>query len=245
MVLSAGLGTRLGEITKTKPKCLVEAGGKTILEHVFNRLQEAGVSTVVMNLFYLKDVIREYLEKNNNFGLDIQFSDEEQLLGTGGGLYRAKSFFESEKEFFIYNCDVYSDLNLTQLIDYHRAKGNTVTLATMDRKTSRPLLFGKSGNLCGWENTKEGLGEVFGTDPEPKAVAFSGIQVASPKIFDYMVGEETPFTTIRVFLKAARTGEKIGSYDMGSNFWIDMGTPEKLEELRRLLASKEEKGAMN
>src|ERR1700754_507048 len=103
MIFAAGMGSRLGDITRTTPKCLVEAGGKTMLEHVITRLKNAGVNSVIINLFHLGDEIEKFVASKNNFGIKISFSKEKELLGTGGGLQQTESFFTGEKVFFIYN----------------------------------------------------------------------------------------------------------------------------------------------
>ena len=118
-VLAAGLGTRLGQITKNTPKCLVSAGGKTILQHVLEKLKIAGINDVVINLHYLGDHIFQYLKNNNSFGMNIQFSWEETLLGTGGGLKEALKFYNSDESIIIHNSDVYTDFSLEKLIKFH------------------------------------------------------------------------------------------------------------------------------
>lgn len=236
MVFAAGYGSRLGNITKSKPKCLVDIGGSTMLELVLKQLKNAGVNEVMINLFHLGDLIREYVEKNKSFGLQIHFSEEEELLGTGGGLKKAQYFFRKEKEFFVHNSDVFSNLDLNKLLEEHKKNSPLATLAVMDRQTNRPLLFDEKGLLSGWENLTENSGESFGGSVKLSHLAFSGIQVMSPKIFDYMTDDTGSFSTMRIFMRAAKSGESIKAFRMDESYWIDMGTPDKLEELRTLLS---------
>jgi MurNAc alpha-1-phosphate uridylyltransferase len=239
MVLAAGYGSRLGAITKSIPKCLVEAGGKTLLAHTIERLRDAGVTHLVINLYHLGHLIEEYVKANNFFGLNIIFSQESTLLGTGGGLQAAKEFFSDNQPFFLHNSDIVSDINLSELYRIHCATPNVIaTLAVNRRDTSRPLLFSPSGRLVGWEKSEEERGEVLGSEVEFEKLGFTGIQVLSPKIFSYLNGAP-PFSTISAFMKAVHAGEYIQAFRVDNIFWIDAGTPDTLHELRSLLSSPE------
>lgn len=238
MVLAAGLGTRLGTLTEGTPKCLIEVGGKAMIAHVMERLKLAGISEVIINLHYRGRQIREYLRANNFFDLKVTFSEEKVLLGTGGGLKNVEGFFKGDEDFLLHNSDVYSDFDLNKLINFHKLNSPLATLAVIDRETTRPLFFDSKGQLSGWENTKDGTGESFGGEVDAQAYGFSGIQVINPKIFSYMKEDKGSFSTMRIFMRAAKAGEKILAYRMDDAYWIDMGTPEKLRELQTLLGGK-------
>jgi NDP-sugar pyrophosphorylase family protein len=240
MVLAAGLGTRLREITKTKPKCLVEAGGKTMLQHVLERLRGAGVSEVVINLHYLGDQIESYLQMRDNFGLKIQFSREAELLGTGGGLKNAAALLGNDSDFFLYNADIYCELDLEAMLDAHRRSGVLATLAVMDRKTSRYLLFDAGNRLAGWHNPDVGESKLItgATLESCSNLAFSGIHVISPEFFAYMQEDTGSFSIIRSYLRAAERGRAVEAYRIDDSFWVDVGTPEKLAELDMVLQNR-------
>jgi N-acetyl-alpha-D-muramate 1-phosphate uridylyltransferase len=238
MVFAAGYGSRLGKLTKNKPKCLMEAGGKTLLRHVLERLKGAGVSEVAINLYYLGEQIVEYLEAHESFGLSVTLFREDSLLGTGGGLQNAAHFFEGESAFVVYNSDIYSDIDIKKVIELHKKNRAVASLCVMERETTRPLLFDRNNLLCGWENTKEGTGEIFGNALDHTKLAFSGVQVLSAKIFDYM-NNKLPFSTISAFLAAAKEEEIVQAVRIDDSYWIDVGTPEKLQELQMLLSPSE------
>ena len=98
MVLAAGLGTRLRPLTDDRPKALVELGNRTLLEIALTRLQEFGVRDVIVNVHHFADMVVNYLQANENFGMHIEISHEETLLDTGGGLKKAGWFFAGESE---------------------------------------------------------------------------------------------------------------------------------------------------
>src|SRR5690606_31595163 len=113
-LLAAGLGTRLRNETKDKPKALVEVKGKPLLFHAINKLMAEGVDGVVINVHHYADQIIQYVSQHN-FGIPIMISDErEQLLDTGGALKHASRFFAGNDEpVIIYNVDILCHLNLT------------------------------------------------------------------------------------------------------------------------------------
>ncbi len=230
MLFAAGKGTRLQPLTNRHPKCLVTANDMTLLEHNIQLLKKNGVTDIVINVHHLGQQIVDFV-KANNFSIDIHISVEEELLETGGGLLYAADYFRGEEAFLVCNSDIYTDLDIRSLTISHLENNNLATLAVADRKTSRYLRFNSKELLCGWENRKT-IDEISWNNDAFKARAFNGIQVLSPKIFDYMIGQEPAFSTIPIYLKAAEAGERIVAYSMDDAYWIDVGTIEKLEELR-------------
>ena len=152
MIFAAGLGSRLKPLTDTMPKALVPIAGRPMLEHVILKLKAAGFTEIVINIHHFGEQILDFLKANENFGLIIHISDERDLLlDTGGGVKKARSFFEnSDEPFLIHNVDILSDVNLKDLYDYHLQSGAVATLLASQRKTSRYLLFDAGKRLCGW-----------------------------------------------------------------------------------------------
>src|SRR6267143_370140 len=115
MILAAGLGTRLRPLTDNRPKALVEIAGRTLLEITLSRLRTFGISEVIVNLHHFADMVIDYLQSNNNFGMRIEISREDVLLDTGGGLKKAAWFFledaahrdssQTDKPFLLHNVD--------------------------------------------------------------------------------------------------------------------------------------------
>jgi NDP-sugar pyrophosphorylase family protein len=228
MILAAGLGTRLRPLTDHRPKALVEVAGRTLLEITLARLRTFGISDVIINVHYFADMILEYLQKNDNFGMHIETSREEVLLDTGGGLKKAAYFFREESEpFILHNVDVISTIDLGRIVQFHTENQALATLAMQDRKTSRYLLFDESHQLCGRRSGNDEKNELVRSSHPLQALAFSGIHVISPRIFSVM-SEEGAFSIIQSYLRLADQGEKVLGFRVDEYYWRDLGRPENV-----------------
>lgn len=229
MIFAAGLGTRLYPITKDKPKALVKIHNKPLLEILIRRLIQFGFDEIIVNIHHFAEKVITFLQTNNNFGIDIRISNEtDYLLDTGGGLKKASGFFNDNKPFLVQNVDVISDIDYIKLLDYHNTKDALATLAVRNRKTSRYLLFDKNNQLCGWENVNSGEKIIVHPNQELKQLAFSGIHIIDPKIFNH-IDQKGKFSIIDVYLKLAQN-YNISGYQHNENLWIDLGRKEHLSE---------------
>jgi NDP-sugar pyrophosphorylase family protein len=230
MILAAGLGTRLRPLTDHRPKALVEVSGRTLLEITLARLRTFGIGDVIINVHYFADMILEYLQKNDNFGMHIEISQEEVLLDTGGGLKNASYFFREESEpFILHNVDVISTVDLGRMVQFHTENQALATLAVQDRKTSRYLLFDEQRQLCGRRSGSEDKTELVRSPQTVRALAFSGIHAISPRIFS-MMSEEGTFSIINSYLRLAASGEKILGFNSDDYHWRDVGRPENVAQ---------------
>jgi NDP-sugar pyrophosphorylase family protein len=231
MIFAAGLGKRLGEISKNIPKALVDIKGKTILQIAVEKVVNHGFEDVIVNVHHFADQIEGEIVRLQKMGYTITISDERNLLlETGGGLYKAKWFFDN-KPFLLYNADIISDLNLTLLYDYHVENRGIATLAVRERPGKRFFLVDKSGRVRGWRNNATGEEIIAGTKPDNLLeIGFSGIHVADPEIFNYM--REGVYSLTSLYLDLA-ADHKIFTFRDDKGFWADIGTPENLEYVRR------------
>jgi NDP-sugar pyrophosphorylase family protein len=222
MVLAAGLGTRLRPLTDSRPKALVEVGGRTLLEIALERLRFFGIHEVIVNVHHFADMMVDYLSSNRNFGMRIEISREELLLDTGGGLKKAAWFFKRETEpFVLHNVDVISSIDLYRMARYHVENQALATLAVHNRPTSRPLVFDNALQLQG-----RGPG-----------LAFSGIHVISPRLLP-MLTEDGVFSIIDSYLRLASHGEKILGFPADEYYWRDLGKPGDLKQATQDLLDK-------
>ena len=200
MIFAAGLGTRLKPLTDNMPKALVPLAGKTLLQWQIERLRAAGITDIVVNVHHFPDMIINYLRENNNFGCRIAVSDErDMLLETGGGLRKAKSLLlevgscesgNSNEPILICNVDILSNINIPTLLNAYNPDEMGVVVVS-ERDTQRYLLFDKTNRLCGWTNIATGEVRPASLASSPNSLiasrlAFSGMQVLNPRIFDCM-----------------------------------------------------------
>ncbi len=235
MVLAAGLGTRLKPFTDDRPKALVQVAGRSLLEITLTRLKSFGVEDVIVNTHHFAEMVESYLAAHHNFGMQIAISREDVLLDTGGGLKKAAWFFrDSDEPFLLHNVDVVSAIDLAAMVRLHAEQGALATLAVQARETSRPLLFDERGELCG-RVLKDGEREMARASEHPEPLAFAGIHVISPRIFD-LLSEDGVFSIIPAYLRMAGAGEKITAYRADGAYWRDMGKPESIAAAERDLA---------
>ncbi len=236
MVLAAGLGTRLRPLTNDRPKALVELGGRTLLEITLARLREFGIREVIVNTHHFAGLLVQYLKAHNNFGMQIEVSREEVLLDTGGGLKKASWFLkgDSDEPFVLHNVDVLSTIDLARVIAAHRRNGALATLAVQDRRTSRYLLFDSDLQLCGRRTDED---EIVREASRLIPLAFSGIHVLSPRIFQLMK-EHGVFSIIDVYLRLAGSGEDILGFRADEYYWRDLGKPGDLARAEEDIRNK-------
>lgn len=239
MIFAAGLGTRLKPLTDTCPKALIEIGGQTLLQRLMLKFSAAGITNVVVNVHHFADMIIDYLNANNGFGLHWAVSDERnQLLETGGGLKKAQSLFGSYEPILVHNVDILSNLDFRLLTAAHRAD-SLATLVVSERLTQRYFLFDKQMRLHGWTNIN--TGEVrpasLSTDGL-QTLAFSGIQIVSPQIFDAMDGFGEKFSITDLYIQKCGTHHIVG-YVPQEYRMMDVGKINQIEEAQAFAAQME------
>lgn len=169
-ILAAGLGTRLRPLTDTKPKALIEVGGVTLLERLIIKLKAAGFDHIVINTHHFAQQIYDFVKEKDNFGINILFSDETDLLrDTGGAIKLALDRGLLTEPFLIHNVDIISNLDLNAYYhDFLRSTNENnkysvlteleveskASLVVKQRDTQRYLLFDDAMKLRGWENIK-------------------------------------------------------------------------------------------
>lgn len=232
MILAAGLGTRLRPLTNDRPKALVEVAGHTLLEITLRRLREFGVQQVIVNVHHFGEMLVDYLKKNDDFGMKITISREDELLDTGGGLKKAAWFFEDASDgepFLLHNVDVLSTIDLGRMVEFHREHQALATLAVQDRETSRYLLFDDENRLCGRQAGRRQPLEMVRPSPATQALAFCGVHVISPRFLS-LITEQGVFSIITSYLRLAAQGESPMAFRADAYYWRDLGKPENLEQ---------------
>jgi mannose-1-phosphate guanylyltransferase len=183
--------------------------------------------------------VMDHVKAAGNFGMHIEFSREDILLDTGGGLKKAAWFLSEsghssasatkDKPFILYNVDVISNIDLQRMVEVHKHNAALATLAVQDRKTSRHLLFNDHLQLCGRRLVKEDKTEIVRPSQNMSELAFAGIHVISPRIFPLLT-EDGIFSIIPAYLRLAAQGEKIQAFRADEYYWRDLGKPENIQQ---------------
>jgi NDP-sugar pyrophosphorylase family protein len=207
MLFSAGLGTRLRPITDKIPKALIPVAGKPLIEHQILKLRKVGVDFIVVNVHHFAEQIVDFLQSKNNFDIDIRISDEsDMLLDTGGGLLKAAKFFNKNEAILAHNVDILTNLDLTALYRQHQQQNATGTLVASKRDTQRYLLFDNEMWLRGWTNISTGELRPKGINyTDFEQLAFAGIQIFNPDIFNLMNNFPPKFSIMDVYLQNTET----------------------------------------
>jgi len=237
MIFAAGLGTRLKPLTDSIPKALVPIAGKPLLEHVIQKLKTAGFDHILINVHHFPDQIIDFVTKNNSFGINIEISDERmQLLDTGGGIKKAKAFFDTNEPFLVHNVDILSNIDLTELMQQHKRTNPMATLVVSERNTFRYLLFSDDQRLQGWinENTCETRPAELKQPERYHKLAFSGIQILSPKALELMQHYPDKFPIMDFYLQNAPT-QNILAFVPKDYHMIDVGKLDVLDEAERFV----------
>lgn len=230
-LLAAGLGTRLRPITNTIPKCLVQVGGKPLLEHWLEKCDRYGIDEVLVNGHYLADQVELYLNKNSpRFHEKIHYVYEPELKGTGGTVRANFDFVRNEDCFFMFHADVFCDLNLQEFKDFHMNRRALLTMAMC--QTKNPTHSGVIEEI-----TKDGLITGFREKPQdPKTnLASAALFAASPLIERDFPDKD--FFDFSQEILPKYVGKMYGY--MMKGYHVNVGSPESLERAENIARSLE------
>ncbi len=230
LVLAAGLGTHLGHLTQHFPPPMLPIGGKPLLEHILDLLHRHALTDVAINLHDRPDVILRHFGSGEKWGIHLRYSYEATLLGTAGTALRQLAWVYPDP-FVVYYGDVYSNINLAELIELHRSGSAVATIAV--HAVDDPSRYG----MVEFDNT--GFVRRFVEKPTPKQAhsrwASSGIYVLQPSVLRYVSDIPSDFGR-DVFPRLLDAGERLQVYPVDGPV-IDIGTPENYQRAQRLFAA--------
>ena len=238
MVLAAGQGTRLHPLTEHTPKALVPVAGRPMIEYSLFLLKRYGIRDIIINLHHLGDQIESYLGDGKQWGLQITYSKEPELLDTGGGLLKAKPFLQ-DGTFIVINTDVLIDLALSDLLAFHEKNRAVATLVL--RPDPLADQFGSmeidgDGRIRRFLQTWTAATELSVPTTE---LMFTGVQVLEPRVFDYMESDKIlrKFSTTKdTYPRMLLRQERLFGFRF-DGFWQDVGTASRIKEAEESLAA--------
>ena len=180
MILAAGLGTRLRPITYEMPKPMVPVANRPMMDHVLELLRRNGITGIVANLSYLPEQITDHYGDGSEYGVSIDWSFEQELLGTAGGVRKVREFLAGEP-FLVMAADALTDVDLGALRHAHGENDGIATLTVKpvpDTREYGVVVTGQDGRIQGFQEK-----------PDPAEalsdLASCMIYVLEPEIFDY------------------------------------------------------------
>ncbi len=219
VIMAGGKGIRLQPYTNILPKPLIPIGEKTITEHIMQRFENAGCSKFSMIVNYKKHLIKAYF-KDNEINRDIDFIDEDEFLGTAGGLRLLIGKYNDS--FFVSNCDIVIEGDYADIYEYHKNSGNIATV------------------VCAVKNMKLPYGVVSTTEsgritdikekPDISSIVNTGLYVLEPEFLERI--PERDVSQITDVLQSCIDADlRVGMYPVSEDSWMDMG---QLDELKKM-----------
>jgi mannose-1-phosphate guanylyltransferase / phosphomannomutase len=220
VVMAGGEGTRLRPMTATLPKPLLPVVNKPIMEHVLDLLKRHGLTDTVVTVQFLASILRNYFGDGDELGMRLTYSSEDSPLGTAGSVKNAEAELR-DGTFLVISGDALTDIDLTELIAFHRKRGAMVTVCLT--RVPDPLEFGititdDEGRVQRFLE-KPSWGQVFSDTVN------TGIYVMEPEVFDYVPPGESVDWAGDVFPKMLADGLPVMGY-VADGYWEDVGTLE-------------------
>lgn len=220
VILVGGEGTRLRPLTCNTTKAMVPILNKPFLEHLIQYLKGHGITDIILAMSYLPDRIQSYFGDGTELGVRLTYLIEEQPLGTAGAVKNAEALLD--EPFFVFNGDIFTDLDITDMIDFHRKRKAEATIARtpVDDPTAYGLI----------DTDAEGRITRFLEKPNWEEVTSNminaGIYIVEPDILAQIPPQKRVSIERETFQQLLAQGEPMYAYSY-SAYWLDMGTPEK------------------
>lgn len=235
VILVGGEGTRLRPLTYNRPKPMVPILNRPFLEHMIEYLKGHDVTDIILALCYLPDRIREHFGDGSDFGVRLTYVVEDCPLGTAGAVKNVERYLDGA--FFVFNGDVFTDLDLTEMMTCHQRMGATVTIALTP--VDNPTIYGVV------ETSADGRVQRFVEKPGPDEVTTNminaGTYIIEPRALQWIPSNGFTMFESRVFPDLVGAGEGVYSHRSDA-YWIDIGTPAKYVKLHHdLLNAKTDK----
>ncbi|HAW60274.1 MAG TPA: hypothetical protein DCW86_02225 [Actinobacteria bacterium] len=216
VVMAGGEGTRLRPLTSNQPKPMVSMVNKPVMEHIIKLLKGHGITDIVVTLQFLPQVIKSYFGEGTDLGVTLSYSIEETPLGTAGSVKNAERHLD--ETFIVISGDVVTDIDISQVIDFHKKKKSLATLTL--KSVENPLEFGvviadKDGQIQKFLE-KPTWGEIFSDTIN------TGIYVLEPEIFDYIPADK-PFDFSKDLFPLLLKEGKPPCGCVVEGYWCDIG----------------------
>ena len=219
IINAGGKGTRLDPFTKILPKPLIPVGDLPIIEHIMRRYEEAGCKDFHIIVNYKKELIKSYFKEIDK-EYSIHWVDENEPLGTGGGLSLLKN--KLKDTFFFICCDSLILTDYGDIVEFHKKNKNDITMICAEKKVVIPY---------GIVNKEKDVLSSIEEKPEFSFLTNTAMYVVEPSVLKDM--KKNTRIDFPDFIKEEKEkGKKIGVYTVKEDDWLDMGQMSELEKMR-------------
>ena len=217
VLMLGGLGTRLRPLTNDIPKPMLRIGNKPIVETIIDGFKQCGHKDFIFSVNYKKEVIQNYFQNGEAFGISIEYVEEEKPMGTAGALSLIEN--QLKEPFFVMNGDLLTQVNFDQLLQFHLEHGSIATMCVREYEYQIPygVIETNSVNLIGIKEK-----------PVHRSFVNAGIYVLSPEVFDY-IPKDTFYDMPTLFEQLMQDGKKTSVFPI-HEYWLDIG---QMEDFRR------------
>jgi len=220
MILAAGFGNRMRPLSSRCPKPLLPVFGRPLIHYAIERLKTVAIEKIGVNIHHGADKVAAYLRDGSPWNVTIALSREKNILGTGGGMGALRDFLSEEEPFLVHNGDVFSDIDLPDLVAFHRLHAPMATMALCDYPALNSVTVAPGGTIVDFLGKR--AANRAGID---RNLTFTGVSIVDPAVFDF-IPRNGPSSIIDVYLEVldCKPGS-IRGYLVEDNYWIDIGTP--------------------
>ncbi|MDA8675815.1 sugar phosphate nucleotidyltransferase [Alphaproteobacteria bacterium] len=218
IIMAGGFGKRLGELTKTIPKPMLEVNGKPIIRHIVDRAIAYGISTFYITVHYLADSIVNYFGDGTDLGVAIHYIYEDTPLGTAGGIQKVPAI---NGPIIVSNADIMSNINYKKLVQHHLSNDATATMAVYDMAMYNPfgVVLTDGINISG-----------FDEKPVWRTKINAGIYVLETDVGN-LIGPNEKINMPDLFTRARSFSKKTVIYQFDDQ-WSDIGNLDSYEKLK-------------
>jgi NDP-sugar pyrophosphorylase family protein len=234
MILAAGFGTRLWPLTEDRTKPAVPFVGKPLVAYSVEYVRDHGIREVIVNLHHEPESIRGALGDGSAFGVRVEYSHEPEILGTGGALDKVKGSLAGG-DFVVVNGKIITDIDLTAAVETHRRRGALATLVlkpNVERRHFTIVECGPDGSILRFAGFPDDEAHSHNPPEGPAPLMFTGVQVLSPRIFEYIPPGRFSHTTVEAFPAAIAAGEGVVAH-VADGLWRELSTLERYYEASR------------
>ncbi len=233
LILAAGFGTRLLPFTKNTPKALFPIAGRPLLHIMILSLQNAGCKAVIINTHHLYKKIDSYLMQQK-YAIPVITRYEPEILGTGGAIKNVADFWD-DNPFMVINSDIFTDIDLKKVYDFHLNHSHPVTLVLHYDPQFNTVSVNKNGFITDFhDSTPPPSRSVSGSNiyrpGETEKLTFTGIQVLDPQILE-LIPDNMFSSSIDIYRQLISENKKVCAFIAKEYQWKDIGSPERYNQL--------------